>query len=179
MSLDLNTFKYNLGNIVRPNRFLVEIQPPPMVVLSDYTTVDRLRMHVQSASIPDRSFNEISVKFYGMEMKLPGSEVIQDLSITFINDEAWGIRELFEAWSTAINDRRTSKKGNMEDLFTGSYIVVMQMDSQGNAIASYIYRHIFPKTVDQIELNMETADTIETFNVTFGYSYWEKVISHG
>jgi hypothetical protein len=179
MSLDLDTFKTNLGNVVRPNRFEVIIQPPAVINISDYIDGTKLVMHVQSASIPDRSFNEIAIKFYGMEYKLPGSEVIQDLTVTFLNDSDWDIRSLFEAWTQLINDRSNGIKGYMKDLFDGVYIIVRQLgtdlDSDGNAtmLAGYRFRHVFPKTVDQIELSMEANDTVETFNVTFSYSYWE------
>lgn len=173
MSVDLEAFKTNLGNVVRPNRFQVEIVPPDALDLSQFIKTDKLMVHVQTATIPDRSFNEIPIKYYGMELKIPAGEVLQDLVITFINDEDWELRSLFEYWAQTINDRSNSVKGYMREVFGGAYITVTQLDFSGEEIASYRYKHIFPKIVDQIELNMETTDTIETFNVTFAYAYWE------
>ena len=174
--LDLNTFKENLGNVVRPNRFIVQIEPPT-AIRESLGIMNPLSMvvHAQSATIPDRAFNEVSVKYYGMELKVPASETIQDLSITFTNNESWKIRDFFEIWANLINNRSNSHKGYMDELFEGTYITVTQMNFVGDVIAKYKYKHAFPKSVDQIELSMETSDTVETFTVTFGYSYWERV----
>lgn len=173
MTLDLQTFKESLGNVVRPNRFEVIIQPPSLIDIADYIDGTRLMMRVQSATIPDRTFGEIPIKFYGMEMKIPASEIMQDLVISFINDDKWQLRSLFEYWAQLINDRKNSVKGYAKDLMEDTYIIVRQLGFTNDVIAGYRFKLVFPKTVDPIELNMETTDTIETFTVTFAYGYWE------
>ena len=39
----------------------------------------------------------------------------------------------------------------------------------------YEFFNMFPKNIDTIELNYETADALEEFTVDFTYSHWERV----
>jgi hypothetical protein len=123
MSVKLEEFKKQLSNIVRPNRFLVYVTPP-VSMQEGRITADALKFWAQSASIPDRTFNEIPIKYFGMEYKIPAAEVTQDLIVNFIMDEEYDVREFFETWAFLINDRRTSQKGYAQDLFDGALIGV-------------------------------------------------------
>ena len=174
MSISLDSFKENLSNIVRPNRFLVYINPPKGLIESNLDS-NVMKFYASSAVIPDRTFNEIEIKYYGMSFKVPGGESIQDLIITFINDEEWEIRDFFEQWANRINDRQDSSKEFMENLFEETYIEVHQLGYADNILAIYKFIHPFPKTVDQIDLGMDTTDSHQTFQVTFSYSYWERL----
>jgi hypothetical protein len=173
MSISLVEFKKNLSNIVRPNRFLVYITPPAS--LTEGMDTDVLKFYAQSAAIPDRNFNEIQIKYYGMEYKIPASEVGQDLMVNFILDEEWKVRDFFESWSQLINNRDNSRKGYAEDLFDGTFIEIHQLGFTGNVLAKYGFVNPFPKTVDQMELGMETVDSHSSFQVIFAYSYWERL----
>ena len=182
MQLDcsLESFRANIKNIVRPNKFKVEVIPPSSLGFGSY--VEPLIYYAQSASIPDRNFNEIQIKYYGMEYKLPASEITQDLVINFIVDSEWNNRNLFEQWANMINKRVSADfsnmnpiKGNADELFKDSSVSVTQLGFKNNIIAQYFFNYVFPKQVDQIELHQETMDTFETFQVTFAYSYWETI----
>ncbi len=171
MPIKLDSFIKNLSNITRPNRFLVVVYPPTDL-LATSMTADVLQFYAQSAVIPDRTFGEIDFKYYGMTLKLAGNETLSDLTITFINNEEWSVRDFFESWANAIHSRFDSTKSYMNELFNGSSIFVHQLDGYGNTIASYQFRNIFPKVVSEMELNMETTDSISTFQVTFAYSHF-------
>lgn len=162
------------SNIVRPNRFAVYVATD--LVSSDAHDINRLKFYAQSATIPDRTFNEIVIKYYGMDFKLAGGEVTQDLTISFIADSDWKNRNVFEIWTNKINNRSNSVKGYAAELFgDDTYIVVEQLGADGALIASYIFYNVFPKALDGMELNMETLDSVSTFQVTFSYSYWERL----
>jgi hypothetical protein len=133
-----------------------------------------MKFYIQSATIPDRTFGEYELKYYGMTYKVAGNEIVTDLNITVINDYKWKLRDFFENWAMMVNDRSTSKKAYLQDLYKGAKVVVQQLGNQGGGITDYTFFHVYPKTVSEIELNMETTDTHETFQVTFGYSYWEQ-----
>jgi hypothetical protein len=171
MSIVLDTFIANLSNIVRPNRFLVYIEPPEGL-LDSTVSPDRMKFYVQGATIPDRTFGDIEMKYFGMTYKLAGNESISDLTVTFINDSSWEIRDFFEAWANAVSNRNDSTKSYAADLYTGSSVTVHQIGFNGEILSAYRYYYIFPKVVSEIELNMDTTDSHETFTVTFDYSYF-------
>jgi len=176
LSIALSEFISSLAEstIVRPNRFLCMVTPPEGMIntdLDDYS----IHFFVQSATIPDRTFGEIEMKYYGMTFKVPGNETVSTLTINVINEVKWKIRDFFEAWAKNINNRDANTKGFMYDLFTGASVEVFQLDGVGNKIARYKFYHIYPMTVSEMELNMETTDSNETFQVIFSYSYWEQL----
>lgn len=175
MEAELESFKSYLTNIVRPNRFLVTITPPTVMDMEDMIDLDKLTFYASSVVIPDRTFSEIEIKYYGMSLKIPGGEIIQDLTINFLLDEGWESRDFFETWASFINDRDSNIKTTPYELFEGASIVVSQLGFKNEILAKYQFMNIFPKTVDQIELSMENVDTHSTFQVTFAYSYWEQI----
>lgn len=178
MFTDLESFKNNLTNIVRPNRFLVYITLPTSISSNEeLMKPETLKFYATTAVIPDRTFSEIEIKYYGMSLKIPAGEVIQDLSITFIMDEEWEVRDFFETWMQYINERETSLKGNIRDLFDGTSIIVTQIGFQNQELASYEFVNVFPKTTEQVELSMDTTDSHSTFQVTFAYSYWVQTVT--
>lgn len=173
MSFTIQDFKDNLSNIVRPNKFLAIVNCPSLISSYQGIGTDEMIFYVQSTMIPDRTFNEIEFKYYGMSYKLPASEIIQDLVISFLCDDKWNVRQYFEQWAQLINNRNDSVKGYSSELFADSSIIIQQLGIDNNVIASYEFFNIFPKIVDQIELNQDTFDTAESFQVTFAYSHWK------
>ena len=50
---------------------------------------------------------------------------------------------------------------------------VDHLDRNGNNIKSYTFRGLFPLTVGQVDLNYDQVSTLETFECTWRYQYWE------
>jgi hypothetical protein len=53
---------------------------------------------------------------------------------------------------------------------------VEQLNKDDSVLARYEFFNMFPQNIGGIELNMGTADEVETFEVSFDYSHWERVI---
>ena len=174
MSIELNEFVSNLINIVRPNRFECVIEPPVGLINSTMDSSD-LRFFIHGGVIPERTFGDVSLRYLGMTLKIPGNEEIQDLNLTVIMDNDWNVRDFFESWANKIADREYNIRGKMKTLFTESYIDVRPLGLQGEALAVYRFFNVFPKMVGEVELNMDTPDTIATFQVTMAYSYWKQM----
>lgn len=168
----IEDFKANLRRLVRPNKFIVRISSP---VQDNKMDEEQLIFQTTSAVIPDRNFNEIALKYFGMEYKIPAGEIIQDLIINFICDEQWDVRGYFESWANLISLRKDNDnpiKTDAKELFEDTVLQVDQLSYDNKIIATYSFINAFPKTVEQIELNQDTMDTFSSFQVTFGYSYW-------
>lgn len=182
MGIRLYDFKETLGKIVRPNRFLVYFNVPNIDGLGDVLDPIKsyLTYHVKAASLPNRALGEYEMKYFGSTIKLPGDTTYNDLSLTFLNEGEWSVRNFFEIWQEVIqnvwHERDMGKRTDASPLLADSYIVVQQIGLDENDILSeYIYSNVFPKEVGDIELNMENYDTIEEFTVTFAYTAWERV----
>lgn len=174
--LSLSEFRTRVSDLARPNRFEVEINPPsPM---SSANGFENFHWLVQSAVIPARTQGSVGMKYHGMEFKLTGDYSHEDLTITFLNSYDWGARNFFELWAesrlqavSGNNARRDSMSSTDE-----TFIIVHQVGRvAGDIIASYKFHDIFPTNISEIELNMGSNDAVETYTVTFAYSYWENI----
>jgi hypothetical protein len=96
-----------------------------------------------------------------------------------MNDEDFAVRHAMETWHNKIN----SLAGNLNT--TGSsqptnYKVqayIEQFSKAGQVIRKYQFQGMFPTEISAIDVNWADTDTIEMFQVTFMYDYYE--ISEG
>ena len=82
------------------------------------------------------------------------------------------IRNAMERWQNGINDYAnntgvTASSDYQTDLF------VEQLDRDDTVLKTYIFRSAFPTEVSSIELSSDSADSIETFEVSWRYQHFE------
>ena len=53
---------------------------------------------------------------------------------------------------------------------------VEQLHKDDSVLARYEFFNMFPTNIGPIELNYETTDSLETFDVEFQFSHWERVV---
>lgn len=170
MGSNLQLFRTNLGVVVRPNRFRVELYPPNSLSINN----SQLSFAVKSATIPQKTIGEAEMKWFGYNYKLPGDSSVEDLNITFINEQTWNFRSFFEDWQNYLKSLKDGVKADPKDALNSS-IKVYQLGLKNQVLAIYEFSEVWVKTVGEIELDMETRDTIETFVVTFTYSRWNRL----
>lgn len=176
--LKLSQFRANVSDFARPNRFEIQISPPS--IYKDFTQSESNIMSwlAESATIPQRNQGEITLKYHGMELKLPGDYGKENLEITFLNSYGWEGRTFFERWmETHIQTTKvTNDRRDAQSVIIDSFIIVHQLGRKANSpIASYKFNDVFPTNLAAIDLAMSTNDDIEKFNVSFAYSYWERI----
>lgn len=195
--ITLDDFKNTIVQIAKPNRFTVEIvynesvydnpKADPFVdIMTEGATtfLKELQYLVQDASIPNRTQNNITVKYHGMKLELPGDFDHTDLTVKFINRANWRPREFFFTWMEMIQSTSTwsffsegvNKRLNSTLIFQiFPKIIVRQIgNSEEEILATYVFYNAFPKELSDIRLSM-SDENIETFDVTFAYSHYERV----
>lgn len=177
IGLKLREFRANVADLARPNRFEVEIYPPSIYSNIQYNEGKIISWLAQKATIPERRQGEITIKYHGMELKLPGDYEKENLTISFLNSYGWEGRSFFEKWmedhiqTTNIDNSRR----DAHSIIIDSKIIIKQLGRTNKAISSYVFYNVFPITISSIDLSMDSNDSIETFDVTFAYSYWSKI----
>jgi hypothetical protein len=169
----LSEFKSQMSDFARPNRFEVLINPPSLYKFNDNEFFKTI-WTAQTATIPQRTQGKITLKYHGMELVLPGDYAKEDLVVTFINDYEWETRSFFERWMED-NIQQVAQVNNRNyayDLIADSSMTVNQLGRTNESLASYNFYDVFPTVVGPIELAMANADQLETYTVTFAYSYW-------
>ena len=167
----INDFKAKLsGGGARPNQFKVVMPFPGYAQVGG--EIEDLAFLCQATSLPAMSIGTFTVLFRGRAIKIAGDRTIATWSVTVLNDTNFKLRNAFERWQNGIN----SMSDNEGLTNPGDYQVdafVDQLDRNGATIKSYTLRGAFPNDITSIALGMGTNDSIETFDVTFDYQYFD------
>jgi hypothetical protein len=171
MAFNINEIRsqLTLGG-ARNSLFQVTIQNPANSVADI-----KVPFMVQAAQIPASSLGTIEVPYFGRKIKLAGDRTFAEWTVTVINDEDFLIRNAMEQWSNTIN----SLQGNLRGFGAASPLLykaqaqVVQYSKTGLPLRTYQFNGIFPTEISAIDLDWNSTDQIETFQVTFQYDWWE------
>jgi len=166
MAFNINEFKSQLtGGGARPTLFQVQILNP-VAPEADF----KVPFMVRAAGIPGSTLGSYEVPYFGRNIKYAGDRTFEDWTVTCINDEDFIVRNGMEAWMNAINTHDSNLRALPQDYKSNA--IITQYSKDGEAIRSYVFEGMYPTTVDQIEMDWGTVDTVEEFGVTFQYDFW-------
>ena len=150
---------------VRGNRFSVFI--PRMG--------ERIEFMCKSAAIPGSTLPPIEVPFRGHKLKVAGDRTFEDWTVSIINDVNFTTRTAVEAWMESIQEL-DSGVGATDLDYLVSRATISQLNRDDSILATYELYNMYPSTLNQIDLSFDTQDEIQTFDVTFSYSHWERTL---
>jgi len=165
----------------RPTLFRV-LMEFPVSIAGD---TQRASYLIRSTSLPSSSVSSIPVPYFGRKIKIAGDRDFEDWSVTVMNDEDFGLRNSFEAWLNLINTHVSNRigsgvsgpNGSAPDIYKVD-LIVQQFSKAGpsnesGVIRQYKFNGAFPTSVGAISLDWDSTNTVESFDVTFSYDYWE------
>lgn len=181
----LDNFKAQLtGGGARPNLFEVSIAyPSSLATTSAFTqniitptgatsSDDLLTFMVKAAALPASNITPIEIPFRGRTLKVAGERTFDTWTITVLNDVDFKIRTSFEQWMNGIS-RISDASGVTNPTDYQKTAEVRQLNRAGQAVRKYKFVGIFPTNISQIDLSMDSTDTIEEYTVEFQVQYWE------
>ena len=150
-----------------------------MAKQSDST--DKLDFLVNATVMPGYINGEIPVSYYGRQVFFAGDTTFGDWTCTVLNDEDMKVRINIERWIEAMN----SAEGNVRewDIPHSSMLGTILVKSYSLAgdttktIDSMKLHGAWPNNISPIELSHDSVNTIETFTITWQYSYSGPVLS--
>lgn len=167
--MDITQFRNKLGaGGVRPNQFRVTLTWPTAVgaAASDDSLL------VTAAALPASNVNPTIVAYRGRDVKLAGERVFDPWTITIINATDMKLRQYFERWTNAMNDR-VNNGGLLTPTTYQCDLECEQLDRNDVQLRKYVLRNAFPITVSEIPLAYSQNDVISEFTVTFQYSHFD------
>ena len=177
-SSNVSQFLQTIGQGVKPNMFLIDIQFPASIALQ---TEDQNLTNIlcKSAALPGSNLGVIEVPFRGRTVKIAGDRTFDTWTTTFFNDKDFKLRAFFEQWANSIN----THEGNTAPLFTPNnsdgYMAdlgVKQLEKdaseEGAILREYTLKYCFPTNVSSIDLAYDSNDQIDEFTVEWQYSYF-------
>ena len=161
---NINQFKANLiGAGPRANRFKVFIPRLP----------GGQEFLVQTASLPGQVIAETPILYQGMTVKLAGDRTFDNWVTGIYNDNDFSIRTAVEAWMSEIVPTDASN-GTIGYEYMADRATVSQLDRADNIIATYEFFNMWPTALGAITLDSGGADAVETFDITWSYSHFER-----
>ena len=167
-----------IGGGARPNMFEVNITLPEQIAPNGDISQD-MRFLVKAAEIPAANIGNIPVPFRGRILPVAGDRTFDPWTVTIINDTDFIIRDAMEKWSNSINDLQTAQGTISPEVYQRS-AQVKQLSREGSApgdpekvLRLYNFEGIYPSVVSSIPLDYGATDSIEEFQVTFNYLFYE------
>ena len=160
----INEFKANLiGAGPRANRFKVFI--PRMPGGQEFL--------VQTASLPGQTIGETNILYQGMTVKLAGDRTFDNWVTGVYNDNDFSIRGAVEQWMSEIVPLDASN-GTVGYEYMADRATVSQLDRADNIIATYEFFNMWPSILAPIALDSAGADAVESFDITWSFSHFER-----
>ncbi len=165
-SLNITDFKGHFISGARPNLYKVRMS----------RLGEHLEFLCKSASIPGSTIEAIDVPYLGRNIKVAGNRIFDDWSVTIFNDIDFGIRKAVEKWMDDINGHQSNLGfARANDVYSDAQ--VQQLGRDGAVLATYSVRDMFPTSLSEISLGFEENNSIEEFEVTFAYNYWQNEVT--
>lgn len=172
----ISEFKAMLtGGGARPNQFRVELGFPSFVSTGAIVGVKSMFL-CKAASLPAATIENIAVQYRGRPVNFAGERTFAPWTITIYNDTDFAIRNAMEVWSNGIQNLSAST-GLTNPRDYQADLNVNQLDRSGAVVKSYKFMDAYPVEVGQIQLDYESGNQIETFDVTFQYNYWSTAVA--
>lgn len=169
----LAEFRGQFRGGARPTLYRMTMTFPSAYVSEAVDAETKFQFSCTGTSLPGIQSNTIDVWYMGRAVKVAGDRTFEALTLTILNDNDWKIRTAFEQWMNGINNHRENVGAVHPDEYQVDALLE-QLDRRGNVIARYRLIGAFPEDVSNIELNYSSVDTIEDFNVTLAYQWWER-----
>ena len=183
----LSQFKTQLaGGGARPNLFEVSIPSFPGALDSDAWTNEyrkTFKFLCKAAQLPASTVAPITVPFRGRQLKVAGDRTFADWTVTIINDEDFVLRTAFEKWADKISNLfDATGVTNPTSYMTNAYVKQLGRGAEKFAgenaggesavLRTYKFYDIFPTNVSAIDLNYDSTNQIEEFQVEFQVQYF-------
>ena len=164
--LGVDDFKSKLtGGGARANMFKVTCNFPGYA----QGDVELTSFLCKGAQLPASIIAPITVPFRGRQLQIAGDRTFEPWTITVINDSEFNVRNAFERWMNGINDLQTNTGVTNVTEYTAD-MVVQQLDRDDAVLKQYVLTSCWPTAISAIDLNMDTASEVETFEITWRYT---------
>ena len=168
---NINDFKTKLaGGGARANQFKVTMPFPGYAQVGGET--EELAFLCQSTSIPAMEINTATVNFRGRPIYLAADRAFSAWTITVLNDTNFRLTDAFERWQNGIINM-SDNEGLVNPVDYQVDAFIDHLDRNGATIKSYTLRGCFPTSIAAIGLDMDPTETIEEFEVSFRYLFFE------
>lgn len=170
VEFNLDTFKAQLiGGGARANLFKVIVNYPAFAGGDSVQTT----YMAHKAVFPASKTNVVEVPFKGRKLPISGDRTYEGITISFFNDINHPVRRSFLQWKDRIDNHSGSGGLSAPSEYT-SEVIIQQLDKNNKVMVEHKLIGAWPSEISEINLDWNTTDEIEAFDVQFRYLYWEE-----
>lgn len=188
MTENMNIFSSNITNtqdLAKSYLFQVIFEPEAASALSSILDKEELILKAKSATLPAKSFGELTTEYMGSKLVFPGKATMDgEFTIKFDEFQDMNISKTFHRWQSLIYNHgfegdigNIGITGGASSNFLKDYtckidVVLWDSELRTKLPVKYRFYFCFPKEVQAFEMDMEGDSKIQR-SVTFKYSTFE------
>ena len=166
--------------LANPNKFKVEIAFPEKINTGGNETLRNLSLMCESISFSGRGVQTILDLQYGLRKEIAyNAPVYQPITLSFLCSSELKEKQLLDKWNDLIVPNISGKGFDVAYYkdYVGTLTVTL-LDSDGKT-PKYTQEYIeaYPKTINAIELNHSTQNSVARVTADFQYAYWTSLTS--
>lgn len=156
----------------RTNMFEVEFTVPKNSKVSKNKYKTLAQNLVKSVNIPRTSVQEMEIRRMGRKISIPAGTMFEVVVMNIHDDVDSLARGFFIDWQrNYFGDIQSGIfNADLRNVIEGE-VKLWQLDSKHKRTTQIILKHAYPQTVQEMELNHDSDDSLLNFNVMFLYSY--------
>ncbi|MFA5196797.1 MAG: phage tail protein [Bacteroidales bacterium] len=140
-------------------------------VLSRAKLLGQLPYYVRTTSLPESSYEDISVPYPGYNFKMAGTRVFNDWTVSLNIDQNNDILSAFHAWLNMIyNPQDHTYSAPIEYMVTQTLHL---LGPEMNPTSKYKLYRAWPKSIGNVQLDYSSTE-LATVDITFSYQYYMK-----
>lgn len=160
--MSIDGFIANFKGGHRQNRFKVEIDGID----------NKLKFMCRSTSIPESTINTIDVPFMGLTIPVPGDRAAGRIwTVEAFLDDNDSVRDSLENWSELIRPQLIPGGTDIATTLRTATVDLLGIDGE-TVVRSYKMLKCWPTNVGEIQLSMDSSDTISIYTVEFAFFGW-------
>tara|TARA_Y100000310_G_C20149597_1_gene564079 strand:- start:33 stop:590 length:558 start_codon:yes stop_codon:yes gene_type:complete len=163
--------------LANPNKFKVEITFPEALKQS-IETLRELSIMCETVSVSGRGVQTILDLQYGLRKEIAyNAPVYQPITLSFLCSSELKEKQMLDNWNNFIvpNNKGQGFDVAYYDDYKGTLKVTM-LDNDGiTPKYAQVYEEAYPKTINAIELNHTTQNSVARVTADFQYAYWNPI----
>ena len=174
-NVDGFTSTINKLGLANPNKFKVDIAFPEQINTGGNETLRELSLMCETISIAGRGVQTMLDLQYGLRKEIAyNAPVYNPISLSFLCSSELKEKQLLDKWNNLIVPNNKGK--GFDVAYYKDYVgtlTVYLLDSDGKTVKyTQEYIEAYPKTVNAVELNHSTTNSVARVTVDFQYAYW-------
>ena len=170
----VETLKSKIGGFAKGNRYNVTFVGLPAGL--DAGVNANLPFLCESVSLPTKGIATNPHDIHGPPREIAYRETFTESALSFILDDAFRVKEFFDAWQANIINPTTSNPSYYNDYVGEIFISRQSNNAEDFTIANNFYEikllEAYPSAVGEVQLGHAMGNEVLKLSVTFKYRKW-------